>query len=260
MPIQVLDRAIKLLRIVARRGPSTLTEISREARLPLPTTARILNSLAENGVIGRLDSRRYQLGARLLPLTTSLEPFRKTLASVHPVLEELARFTGEDCGFAVLQGKEAVVVDWCYCTRGPRVIEPYSREIPLYCAFGKVLIAFQPASWRQRFLRSAELKRLAAGTVLDKEALAAEILRIRQTGLHVSYAENVEGAGSLSVPVFDGLSRLHGALFITGPVDPIETDRFLKHKELLFDAARRLHLQLSRTMPSRPRRRAAAAT
>jgi IclR family transcriptional regulator, acetate operon repressor len=253
MTIQVIDRAVKLLRIVARRGPSTLTEISREAGLPLPTTARILDSLAENGVIGRLDGRRYQLGARLLPLTTSLEPFRKSLAAVHPVLEELAELTGEDCGFAVLQGKEAVGA------RRARVIEPYSREIPLYCAFGKVLIAFQPASWRQRFLSSAELKRLAAGTVLDKEALAAEIVRIRQTGLHVSYAENVEGAGSLSVPVFDGLSRLHGALFITGPVDSVEADRFLKHKELLFGAARRLHLELKRAVPSRPRRRAAAA-
>ena len=100
---------------------------------------------------------------------------------------------------------------------------------------------------------------MAAGTVLDKEALAAEIVRIRQTGLHVSYAENVEGAGSLSVPVFDGLSRLHGALFITGPVVSVEADRFLKHKELLFDAARRLHLELSRAVPSRPRRRSAAA-
>jgi DNA-binding IclR family transcriptional regulator len=159
----------------------------------------------------------------------------------------------------VLQGKEAVVVDWCYGPGSPRVIEPYSREIPLYCAFGKVLIAFQAASWRQRFLRSAELKRLAAGTVIDKEALAAEMVRIRQTGLHVSYAENVEGAGSLSVPVFDGLSRLHGALFITGPVHFVETDRFLKHKELLFDAARRLQLELARALPGRARRRPAAA-
>ncbi len=103
------------------------------------------------------------------------------------------------------------------------------------------------------------MKRLAVGTVLTKEELAAEIVRIRQTGLHVSYAENVDGAGSLSVPVFDGLSRLHGALFITGPVDSVEAGRFLKHKELVFGAARRLHLELSSALPHRPRRRAAPA-
>src|SRR5918912_198217 len=80
MTIQVLDRAVKILRIVARRGPSSLTEISREANLPVPTTARILDSLAENGIIRRLEGRKYHLGARLLPLPTGLEPFRKPLA------------------------------------------------------------------------------------------------------------------------------------------------------------------------------------
>jgi DNA-binding IclR family transcriptional regulator len=259
MTIQVLDRAVKILRIVARRGPSSLTEISREANLPVPTTARILDSLAENGIIRRLEGRKYHLGARLLPLTTGLEPFRKSLASVHPFVEELTKLTGEDCGFAVLEGNEAVVVDWCYGPREPRIIEPFSREIPLYCAFGKILISFQPASWRQRFLRSAKLKKMAAGTVVDKDVLAAEIETIRQTGLHISFAENVEGAGSLSVPVFDGLGRLHGALFITGPLERIEGDQLARHKAHLFETARRLHVHLCSAATSPPKRRGSMA-
>ena len=64
-------------------------------------------------------------------------------------------------------------MDWCYGPhRRSRVIEPYSREIPLYCAFGKVLIAFQPASWRQRFLKKRGAQaRLLRRTVLDKGRL-----------------------------------------------------------------------------------------
>lgn len=248
MTIQVLDRAVKLLRIVARRGPSSLTEISLEAGLPLPTTARILGSLADNGVIRRIEGRRYHLGARLLPLTAGLEPYRKSLALVHSLVEELSQLTGEDCGFAVLQGTEAVVVDWCYGALGPKIIEPYSREIPLYCAFGKVLIAFQPAAWRQGFLQSAKLKKMAAGTVVNKEALAAEIKKIRHTGLHISSAENVEGAGSVSVPVFDGLNRLHGALFVTGPLDRFQSSCVPKYKAHLFETALQLHLDLSSRM------------
>lgn len=253
MTIQVIDRALKILRIVARRGPSSLTQISQEANLPLPTTARILDSLAENGVVRRLEGRKYHLGARLLPLTTGLEPYRKSLAPVHPFLEELSRQTGEDCGFAVLQGNEAVVVDWCYGPSEPRTVEPYSREIPLYCAFGKVLIAFQPAPWRERFLKSAKFKRMAVGTVVDRDALAAEIDQIRRTGLHISSAENVEGAGSLSVPIFDGLSRLLGALFITGPLDRLAHERCGFYKVHLFETARRLHESSRITVP--PKRR-----
>lgn len=236
---------MKILRIVARRGRSSLTKISLEAALPLPTTARILNSLMENGLVQRIDGRNYDLGARLLPLTIGLDSLRNSLASVHPVLKEISQLTGADSGFAVLQGNEAVVVDWCYGSQQLRIIEPYFREVPLYCAFGKVLIAFQPAIWRQRFLHGTKLRKMAAGTVVDKDALAAEIVRIRKTGFHISYAENVEGAGSMSVPVFDGLSKLHGALFITAPVDCCENEPFSRHKVLLFERARRLHDNLS---------------
>ena len=225
MTIQVIDRAVRILRVVARRGACSLTEISTEARLPVPTTARILQSLADNGILRRLDDKTYNLGARLVPLSTRLEPFRKSFEIAHPTI------------LAVLQGHEAVVVDWCYGPHHPRIIEPYSREIPLYCAFGKVLIAFQPAQWRNRFLQNAKLRKMAAGTVSNRTVLSAEIESIRRTGLHISLAENVEGAGSLSVPVFDTTSRLLGALFITASLERLGERQVERYRRLLFDAA-----------------------
>ena len=147
---------------------------------------------------------------------------------------------------AVLQGNEAVVVDWCYGPHSPRIIEPYSREIPLYCAFGKVLIAFQPAQWRNRFLQNAKLRKMAAGTVPNRIVLSAEIESIRRTGLHISLAENVEGAGSLSVPVFDTTSRLLGALFVTAPLERLGERRIGRYRDLLFDAASQITAGLQR--------------
>ncbi len=251
MTIQVIDRAVRILRVVARRGASSLTEISTETRLPVPTTARILKSLADNGIVRRLDDKTYNLGARLLPISTRLESFRKSFELAHPTIEELSHVTREDCGLAVLQGNEAVVVDWCYGPHSPRIIEPYSREIPLYCAFGKVLIAFQPAQWRNRFLQNAKLRKMAAGTVPNRVVLSAEIERIRRTGLHVSLAENVEGAGSLSVPVFDTTSRLLGALFVTAPLERLGERRIGRYRDLLFDAASQITAGLQRPQSRR---------
>ena len=246
MTIQVIDRAVRILRVVARRGGSSLTEISAETRLPVPTTARILVSLTENGILRRLDNKTYQLGARLVTFSARLEPFRLSLAVAHPVIEKLSDVTREDCGFAVLEGTEAVVVDWCYGPRPPRIIEPYSREIPLYCAFGKVLIAFQPAQWRGRFLQDAKLRKLATGTVLNRTVLSTEIERIRHTGLHISMAENLEDAGSLSVPVFDATSRLLGALFVTAPLERLGARQIERYRDLLFDAASKITSALRR--------------
>jgi IclR family transcriptional regulator, acetate operon repressor len=246
MAIQVIDRAVRILRVVARRGPSSLTEISVESRLPVPTAARILQSLVDNGILRRLDNKTYHLGARLVPLSTRLEPFRQSLEISHPTIEGLSRATSEDCGLAVLQGNEAVVVDWCYGPNPPRIIEPYSREIPLYCAFGKVLIAFQPAQWRNRFLQNAQLHKIAAGTVRNRTVLSSEIERIRRTGVHISLAENVEGAGSLSVPVFDTTSHLLGALFVTAPLERFGERKIERYRHLLFEAAAQITSGLQR--------------
>lgn len=154
-----------------------------------------------------------------------------------PLSRELSRVTREDCGLAVLQGNEAIVVDWCYGPRPPHIIEPYSREIPLYCAFGKVLIAFQPAKWLNLFLQNARLCKLAAGTVSNRTVLSAEIQHIRRTGLHISLAENVEGAGSLSVSVSDATSWLLGALFVTVPLERFGERQIERYRDLLLDAA-----------------------
>jgi IclR family acetate operon transcriptional repressor len=240
--------------VVARRGQSTLTEISSETQLPLPTVARILRALEDNGILRRLDDKTYHLGARLVPLSTRLETFRKSLEVTHPAIEELSSVTREDCGLAVLQGNEAVVVDWCYGPHLPRIIEPYSREIPLYCAFGKVLIAYQPVQWRNRFLQNAKLRRLAAGTVASRAALSDEIERIRRTGLHISLAENVDGAGSISVPVFDPTSRLLGALFVTAPLERMQDRQIARYRKLLCDAAARMMQELRHRQSRRPTR------
>ena len=221
-----------------------------ETRLPVPTTARILKSLADNGILRRLDDKTYNLGARLLPLSTRLEPFRKSFELAHPTIEELSHVTREDCGLAVLQGSEAVVVDWCYGPHSPRIIEPYSREIRLYRAFGKVLIAFQPAQWRDRFLQNASCARWATALSLTASVLSAEIERIRRTGLHVSLAENVEGAGSLSVPCSTPRAALLGALFVTAPLERLGERRIGRYRDLLFDAASQNHGRIA--APARP--------
>lgn len=119
-------------------------------------------------------------------------------------------------------------------------------RFPLYCAFGKVLIAFQPAQWRGRFLQDAKLRKLATGTVLNRTVLSTEIERIRHTGLHISMAENLEDAGSLSVPVFDATSRLLGALFVTAPLERLGARQIERYRDLLFDAASKITSALRR--------------
>jgi len=246
MAIQTIDRAVRVMRVVAQLGPVSLTAISDELELPLPTVSRIVKSLLGHGLLTRRDDRRYELGARLLPMVTPLEPFKRSLAVVHPYIEELSEKTKADCGLAVLQGEQAVVVDWCYGPYPPRIIEPYSREVPLYCAFGMVLVAFQPKEWRKRYLHQVELKQIAEGTVPDRTTLCEKVEIIRRNRIHLSIAENIDHAGSLTVPVFDHISRIFGALFITAKQEYFEECRIDIYKKEISNTAQSLRTALSK--------------
>jgi DNA-binding IclR family transcriptional regulator len=72
--------------------------------------------------------------------------------------------------------------------------------------------------------------------------------------VHVSLAENVDGAGSLSVPVFDTTSRLLGALFITAPLERFGGRKIERYRQLLFDAAGQITVGLQRQRGQRPAR------
>jgi DNA-binding IclR family transcriptional regulator len=95
MSVQVIDKAVRLMRVVAKLGPISLTSLSVESGLPLPTVSRIAQSLLENGILKRSDDKRYELGARLLPLAmpadsgASRPPFRNDVA--HPFRDYSAR-------------------------------------------------------------------------------------------------------------------------------------------------------------------------
>ena len=80
--------------------------------------------------------------------------------------------------------------------------------------------------------------------------------------MHISLAENVEGAGSLSVPVFDTTSRLLGALFVTAPLERLGERQVERYRDLLFDAASQITADCSASKRGDRRgcaRRAAAA-
>jgi DNA-binding IclR family transcriptional regulator len=84
------------------------------------------------------------------------------------------------------------------------------------------------------------LKKMSSGTVLDREQLLERIEQTRRTGVHLSIAENVEGAGSLAVPVFNQVSRLAGALFVTAPLDRLGERSIKSHRAAVMGAGKSL--------------------
>ena len=223
MRIQVIDRAFELIGLIASRGTASLAELSRETGLPISTVARIAGSLASHGILERTAGRKYRLGGRILTLAARVEPIRNLVEAGRSTMLHLAHETGEDVGLSILQGEEAVIVDWMHGRHPIKVIEPFSGSITLNCAFRKLYLAYKSDKWVRDYVLRTTFPQYTPFTITDPKKILDEVRKVRRAGFAISRSENILGAGSVGAPVFDHNGELMATIFVTAPLDRFDS-------------------------------------
>jgi IclR family KDG regulon transcriptional repressor len=78
------------------------------------------------------------------------------------------------------------------------------RRIPLYCtAIGKVLLAFSKDEDRESALKGVRLLAFTKKTLTTRNALHAELSRIREQGFGLDDEEHEQGIHCIGAPIFD---------------------------------------------------------
>ena len=180
----------------------TLTEISRRARLPLPTTHRLVGELVRFGGLEREDGRTYRIGVRLWELG-SLSPFRGGLRELAmPYMEDLYEATHENIQLAVLADLEAMVIEKISGRVSVRIVTRVGGRLPLHATgVGKVLLAHAPPDVVRR-ITDQGLKRYTRWTIVDPGRLTADLAGVRERGYAATRDEMTEGAMSVGAPIF----------------------------------------------------------
>jgi DNA-binding IclR family transcriptional regulator len=220
--IQVIDRAFEIIGFVASSGTVSLSDIAKHCKLPLSTVARITSSLEHHGVLERSSHRAFRLGGRLLTLASQVVPVRSLVEIARPFMLKLSSKTNEDVGLSILQGEEAVIVDWVYGDHAVKVIEPFTPSITLNCAFRKVLLAHKRQEWIDNYISGTEFPKYTPHTIVGKQKIHSEINSVREQGYAVSRSENIMDAASVAGPVFDKNGVLAATVFLTAPISRFE--------------------------------------
>src|SRR6185503_1831441 len=133
----------------------TLSELARQAGLPLSTAHRLLGELVEWGAVERTDSGYYRIGLRLWELG-SLAPRSQGLRErALPFLEDLSRITGENVQLAVREGAELVFVERIAGTGAVPVLTRVGGRFALTATgVGLVLLAHAPVEVQEEVLGS----------------------------------------------------------------------------------------------------------
>ncbi len=181
---------------------------------------RALATLAEEGYVVRDSSgSRYQLGHRIFALrnVAAEEPDLRTLCA--PALRRIHELTGGTLTLSIPVGFGTVVIDGIEGKTPIVTRVMYGRTIPLHAGPGsRAILAFLPDSEIEEFLRAeAPLRRVTPETIVEPDALWAEIRLVRERGYAVGYGDHVPDAAAVAFPVLDAAGRPHGAIAVGWP-------------------------------------------
>jgi len=222
-------RIALLLRLIAEQpGAFTLTDMAGASNLPAPTVHRLLDLLAQQGLVAHEKSQRtYRVGAELYRISSLVRVNVPLAQLVRPILADAARACDETCYFALyLPAQLAVMyesrVDSSH-TLDYRV--DFNRPMSLlWGASGRAILAYLPEE-RVRAAIEQERNFSRDGRVPDEAALFADLQTIRSRGYSYTHGQRVPGAVGVLAPVFDETGGIYGALGFTVPEQRFREDR-----------------------------------
>lgn len=225
--VQSVDRAVRVLEILARTGGSGVSDIAGELGVHKSTAFRLLAALEERDLVEQNSDRgKYQLGFGILRLASAMPVRLDLVPQARPVLDDLAARLGETVNLAVIREHYAVNVAEA---RGPAAISAQTwlgQLTPLHAtSSGKVLLAHLDDLQRDEVLRAAGLPRLTKATLTSRAALDAELEQARQHGYATTLEEYEEGLNAVAVPVRDHTGTVVAAVSASGPAYRLGPER-----------------------------------
>jgi DNA-binding IclR family transcriptional regulator len=234
MSADTIGRALALLEAVARIGPgASAKQIASATGTPPATAYRLLNVLVAEGYLVRIeDLSGFALGRRTRELAGAAEEPTDN-AYVLTQLRGQLRFGIHLAGFTP-DGIRIVDKDPDHELVGQKTM----TTSPHASAVGKVMLAHTPH-------RCVDFARVTSRTLTAEDAVAAELDRVRRSGVATEVDESRVGRSALAVPVRDDDSAVAGALVAIGPTGRLDVED-AGLRELLQDYAGRVRVLRSK--------------
>lgn len=229
-----LDKAVAVLDAV-EGGAHRFTRIMEATGLPRATTHRLIRALQDRGFLAHYAGHGYRLGPRLLRLANEAMRELPLRDLAHPVLEDLARSTGESSQLYVRSGDVRVCIDAVESSHELRTIVPVGASLPLHAgSAAKVFLAYAPD-------RDAHVRRAR-----DAARFLRDVELVRSRGWASSADERQPGVGSVSAPVLGPYDIVLGVVSLSGPSTRMGRTGARRYSTAVVRAAREVERALGR--------------
>jgi DNA-binding IclR family transcriptional regulator len=238
-PIEAVERTLRALTLLGDHTEVRLSDVRAHLEVGQSTAHRLMAMLVFHGfAIQDPASRMYRAGSALADL--GMRALRTDLWRVaRPALMSLAASSGETVHLGRLEGTAIRYLDAVESDAMLRIGSRVGRRMPAHAtSIGKAMLAeFRDDELRELYPRET-LDAVTDRTTTDREALLAELARVRERG----WARNEEGAErgvcSVGLAVVHPVRGLLGALSIATPSARTNAGTEEKHAALLREGAR----------------------
>ena len=227
-PIQVADRLVGALELLAENGDAGVMEVSTALGLNKSTAHRVLNSLIYMGYARQNEETgRYEPSLKVVDLANQVMKHVDIVQVVRPYLRKLMELTDETVHFVERDGTDAVYIDKVESYRnGIQMVSRIGSRIPLYCSgVGKAIAAELDEHEVEEIWNRSRILPLTPYTITDFEAFRRELSEIRERGYALDNEENENGVRCIAVSLKDYTGRVKYAFSISAPVSRMDNER-----------------------------------
>jgi len=245
--LKVANNTLELLEYICSSPQKdfSLSELSNTFQVNKATMHRMLRVLAARGYL-RQDEKtgRYLLNWKLLELGAQVTAKFGLLEIASPIMENLARATGETVNLAVLYDKKVVYIHKVESTHFLRTDLRVGIAVPSYCsALGKAMLAWYEEDQLEMILDPNDFTSFTPSTITDLETLKKELRQIRKRGYAVDREEYIPGITCVAAPINNRQQKVLAAISVAGPSLRIPEDKIVAVGELVRNSTAEISLR-----------------
>lgn len=232
---QSTEKAFAVLEfLVAQPEPLKLLEISKMMGMNASTVSRYLSALQNCGYVEQDPlTTRYSVSTKICQLANIVLSRFQLAPFAHPYVQKVSDYFGETSCLSVERNSATLYIDIVVSVGKTLMnVQRVGNSAPLHCtASGKLFLSQYSGPELDQYIQEKGLTRYTDATITDKDALIAELDKIRRQGYSMDVEENETGIRCIASPIFDRYHKIVACLSITGPTARL-TDELVEEKRL----------------------------
>lgn len=232
--VSSIVKAAEILQFIEDNQSVTFSQIQNGLGYAKSSTFQILKTLESLHYISSDKHGRYFLGYKLFELGNAFGKNANWRWIANPHIRKISEETGMTLHVSILVDDTAICIEKFPGRIFTMQLTAVGEPLPMNSsASAKVLLAWQPPEAQEQILDHMEYKKFTEKTITSKEAMKAELIRVREQGYALDDQESEENCRGVSRPLFACDGSFLASVSMGAPTILMKKEDMLHYTEVL---------------------------